>query len=135
MFVPFVALVAFAPRYSAGTVSSLTADVKKYQPAKGLRVSMVFPAVSVSDGERDTVTVLFEGIYVVGEVDKGVRVRVVLVVVLVDERLKYDDAVPDEKRVVVTGFVAPVATEVTTIFPFWLKRAVFMAFVKVTVIG
>jgi hypothetical protein len=96
---------------------------------------MVFPAVSVSDGERDTVTVLFEGIYVVGEVDKGVRVRVVLVVVLVDERLKYDDAVPDEKRVVVTGFVAPVATEVTTIFPFWLKRAVFMAFVKVTVIG
>jgi hypothetical protein len=122
-------------KVTVGGVASATADVKKYQPAKGFKVSMVFPALSVTEGEIDTVIVLLEGIYDLGEVTSGVRVKPVLV----DERVKYgfDNVVPDEKRVVGVAVEVPatVGTEVTVILPFCAKVAWFMAFVNVTVMG
>jgi hypothetical protein len=94
---------------------------------------MVFPALSVTEGDIDTVIVLLGGMYCTGEDKSGVRVKPVLV----DENVKYGFAnvVPDEKRVVGVAVEVPDTdgTEVTVILPFCVKLVWFMALLNVTV--
>jgi len=49
-------------RLTVGVELSDELEVKKYQPAKGFKVSIVFPAESVTKGEIATEIVEFGGI-------------------------------------------------------------------------